>query len=129
MASIGISAWIPRSCTSHYVIKKQSPPATQARASSLQETHIVTSNYEGQKHLTLTQKEDNPLLLAPMSSQAKDEKQPTDAESSAPKCSDKRWKNGTWDLNMFVKHGKMDWHAVIFAGEIFFLACVKTLHT
>ncbi|PIA31000.1 hypothetical protein AQUCO_05300080v1 [Aquilegia coerulea] len=26
-----------------------------------------------------------------------------------------RWKNGTWDLNMFVKNGKMDWDSVIVA--------------
>ncbi|GJS04308.1 receptor-like protein EIX2, partial [Tanacetum coccineum] len=28
---------------------------------------------------------------------------------------DERWKQGTWDLNMFVKSGKMDWDALIVA--------------
>ena len=39
--------------------------------------------------------------------------------SSVLKFSDDRWKNGTWDLNMFVKNGKMDWDGVIIAGEKF----------
>ncbi|KAA8539741.1 hypothetical protein F0562_026433 [Nyssa sinensis] len=40
-----------------------------------------------------------------------------DTQSSVPKFFDERWKNGTWDLNMFVKDGKMDWDAVIVAGR------------
>ncbi|KAD5961434.1 hypothetical protein E3N88_12907 [Mikania micrantha] len=28
---------------------------------------------------------------------------------------DERWKHGSWDLNMFVKSGKMDWDAMIVA--------------
>ncbi|GAV73391.1 hypothetical protein CFOL_v3_16877, partial [Cephalotus follicularis] len=36
-----------------------------------------------------------------------------DTKSSVPKFIDERWKNGTWDLNMFVKGGKMDWDGVI----------------
>ncbi|KAL3521364.1 hypothetical protein ACH5RR_019513 [Cinchona calisaya] len=121
MASISISASLPISPPSHYATKKQPPrAATQAKASSLgteQETHIVTCNSEDHKQrLTLSQKEDDPLLLTPISRPAKDEKQPTEEEEpSAPKFFDKRWKNGTWDLNMFVKYGKMDWHALIFA--------------
>lgn len=27
------------------------------------------------------------------------------------------WRNGTWDLNMLVKEGKMDWDRLIVAGE------------
>ncbi|KAH7578474.1 hypothetical protein JRO89_XS01G0386400 [Xanthoceras sorbifolium] len=38
-------------------------------------------------------------------------------ESSVSKFIDDRWKNGTWDLNMLVKDGKMDWDGVIVAGE------------
>ncbi|KAK3183325.1 hypothetical protein Dsin_030611 [Dipteronia sinensis] len=38
-----------------------------------------------------------------------------DTESSLPKFIDDRWKNGTWDLNMFVKDGKMHWDGVIVA--------------
>ncbi|KAI5670321.1 hypothetical protein M9H77_10685 [Catharanthus roseus] len=36
-------------------------------------------------------------------------------EHSVGKFVDERWKNGTWDLNMFVKRGKMDWDSVIVA--------------
>ncbi|XP_050255042.1 light-harvesting complex-like protein 3 isotype 1, chloroplastic [Quercus robur] len=31
------------------------------------------------------------------------------------KVVDERWKNGTWDLNMFVHDGKIDWDGVIVA--------------
>ncbi|KAJ8552862.1 hypothetical protein K7X08_020255 [Anisodus acutangulus] len=37
------------------------------------------------------------------------------SESQDLRFSDERWKNGTWDLNMFVKNGKMDWDSVIVA--------------
>ncbi|KAJ8537151.1 hypothetical protein K7X08_035552 [Anisodus acutangulus] len=37
------------------------------------------------------------------------------SESQDLRFADKRWKNGTWDLNMFVKNGKMDWDSVIVA--------------
>lgn len=40
-------------------------------------------------------------------------------ESSVSKFVDERWKKGTWDLNMFVENGRMDWDAVIVAGECF----------
>lgn len=117
MASIGIAASIPRSRTSHCFSKKQSPRGTRMRrASSLgaqQEAHTITSNSEGHKRIPET--ENNPLLLTPVLKQAKDGKQPTEADFSAPKFFDRRWKNGTWDLNMFIKHGKRDWHAMIFA--------------
>ncbi|KAF6135564.1 hypothetical protein GIB67_015417, partial [Kingdonia uniflora] len=36
-------------------------------------------------------------------------------KSAAPMFEDQRWKNGTWDLNMFVKCRKMDWDSVIVA--------------
>lgn len=37
------------------------------------------------------------------------------AETSSVKFADEQWKHGTWDLNMFVKSGKMDWDALIVA--------------
>lgn len=128
------SASIPRSRTSQCFTKKQSPGGTRIkRASSLgaqQETHTITSNSEeGHKRITLTQTGNYPLVLTPVLKRAKDGKQPTEADSSAPKFFDKRWKNGTWDLNMFVKHGKMDWHAVIFAGEkVISRICFEPIH-
>ncbi|KAH7533483.1 hypothetical protein FEM48_Zijuj04G0135700 [Ziziphus jujuba var. spinosa] len=33
------------------------------------------------------------------------------------KFTDEWWKNGTWDLNMFVKNGKIDWDSVIVAAR------------
>ncbi|KAK2988928.1 hypothetical protein RJ640_026196, partial [Escallonia rubra] len=38
-----------------------------------------------------------------------------ETEYSVPQFFDERWKNGTWDLNMFVKNGRMDWDDVIVA--------------
>uniref|UniRef100_A0A7N0U8Z4 Uncharacterized protein n=1 Tax=Kalanchoe fedtschenkoi TaxID=63787 RepID=A0A7N0U8Z4_KALFE len=35
------------------------------------------------------------------------------SEASGIKFTDTRWKKGTWDLNMFVKDGKMDWDSLI----------------
>ncbi|CAH9139659.1 unnamed protein product [Cuscuta epithymum] len=32
-----------------------------------------------------------------------------------PRFSDNRWKNGSWDLNVFVRNGRMDWDSVIVA--------------
>lgn len=43
-------------------------------------------------------------------------------EHSVGKFVDERWKNGTWDLNMFVKRGKMDWDSVIVAGDEILMA-------
>ncbi|KAF3662036.1 Glutamate dehydrogenase A [Capsicum annuum] len=40
------------------------------------------------------------------------------SESQDLRYSDERWKNGTWNLNMLVKNGKMNWDAVIVAGLI-----------
>lgn len=45
-------------------------------------------------------------------------------QSSAPRFRDERWKNGTWDLNMFVRNGRMDWDGVIVAGELYLLASI-----
>lgn len=40
-------------------------------------------------------------------------------EAHEPEFFDSRWKEGTWDLNMFVKNGKMDWDSVISAGNFY----------
>lgn len=47
---------------------------------------------------------------------------PLDSNATAvnleiPKFKDPRWVGGTWDLKQFEKGGKIDWDAVIDAGE------------
>ncbi|XVE99394.1 hypothetical protein REPUB_Repub03eG0194500 [Reevesia pubescens] len=46
---------------------------------------------------------------------------PSLTPSLAPKFKDERWKNGTWDLNIFVRNGRMDWDEVIVVGRRKFL--------
>lgn len=101
MASIAISASLQRACSSHHVTKKQQPHTRPARCvGSKQVTHVVaTLNVEDQNNT--------------------DDKSKHGLETKFPdpKFIDKRWKKGTWDLNMFVKDGKMDWRGLIVAGK------------
>ncbi|KAG6418516.1 hypothetical protein SASPL_120720 [Salvia splendens] len=39
-------------------------------------------------------------------------------QHSQPRFHDARWKNGTWDLNMSVKEGRIDWESVIVEGQV-----------
>lgn len=93
MASIGITASIHRA----YTNKPARPP----------QSLVVTPNVKLPAE---------PPLLNP-----KEHGDETD-EQSRPRFSDERWKKGTWDLNMFVKQGRMDWDSVIVAGN------TNTLH-
>ena len=119
MASIAISASLQRACSSHHVTKKQQPQARPARSlGSKQVTHVVTLNVEGQKGLNTPEKQENPPFQNDGSKNADDKSDVgPQTEPSAPKFIDERWNKGTWDLNMFVKDGNMDWDSLIEAGE------------
>ncbi|KAL8049979.1 hypothetical protein ABFX02_06G054000 [Erythranthe guttata] len=114
MASIGIiTASIQRACT-----KKLSTQATTGRA--LRTTHTA-ANVVVPK---LSEKTDNshhsPLLTSHNPKELEHgihhpENQDEQLSNSDRRFSDERWKNGTWDLNMFVKNGRMDWDSVIVA--------------
>ncbi|KAG8381049.1 hypothetical protein BUALT_Bualt06G0080400 [Buddleja alternifolia] len=112
MATIGITASIHRACSSQHITKKQS---TQARTSRSLAANVVTSNVEGLKLAEIRDK--SPFLASETSKVHEDEIKEFEnsVESSYPRFRDERWKNGTWDLNMFVKQGKMDWDSVIVA--------------
>ncbi|XP_057778510.1 light-harvesting complex-like protein 3 isotype 1, chloroplastic [Salvia miltiorrhiza] len=88
MASIGISASTQRACSSQHITKKVSAEARH---------HVVTPN-PNVEPLKLPQKQQH-------------HQPPLDQQ----RFSDARWKNGTWDLNMFVKQGRMDWDSLIVA--------------
>ncbi|XP_031392353.1 light-harvesting complex-like protein 3 isotype 1, chloroplastic [Punica granatum] len=40
-----------------------------------------------------------------------------DEGPTTPKFEDERWKKGTWDLNMFVENGRVDWDGIIVAAK------------
>lgn len=106
----------------HNKRRSRSSPVSPASAlGTKNDSHVtIPSNLDGRDHhLNITIKElKNPVQVNQYSNQAKEEVQHVaNAQHSVPKFSDERWKNGTWDLNMFVKRGKKDWDAVIVAGE------------
>ncbi|KAI3458377.1 hypothetical protein Pfo_015040 [Paulownia fortunei] len=116
MASIGITASIQRACSSQHITKKPSTQARPARSlGTKQATNVVTPNVEG---LKLAEKQEKiSLVTSDNPKELRDEMQHSknSDEQSHPRFSDERWKNGTWDLNKFVKQGRMDWDAVIVA--------------
>ncbi|GFP87040.1 hypothetical protein PHJA_000847800 [Phtheirospermum japonicum] len=125
-SSIGITASIQRarSCTSQHITNT---PSTQSRsARSLRATKVVTPNVEG---LKLSEKQEVfPSVPSDNPEHGFQNSEKSDEKPSSPRFHDERWKNGTWDLNMFVKQGRMDWDAVIVAGRAamvgFFMAYI-----
>ncbi|XP_051138434.1 light-harvesting complex-like protein 3 isotype 1, chloroplastic [Andrographis paniculata] len=102
MASIGITAFTVtlRACSSnHHLTKKRRPPAAAS----------VVTNVE-----TIGKQESATILMEDPLKEHENPVQHLDGPSP-PRFFNERWKNGTWDLNMFVKQGRMDWDAVIVA--------------
>ncbi|KAL2541894.1 Chlorophyll A-B binding family protein [Abeliophyllum distichum] len=113
MASVGVTTSIQRACNSQHITKKQPPQSRTARLKKA--TNVVTPNFDG---LKLAENQEKSPFLAETPKEPGDKfEHSNNAESLYPRFSDERWKNGTWDLNMFVKHGRMDWDAVIVAGR------------
>ncbi|KAL9338247.1 hypothetical protein Peur_070016 [Populus x canadensis] len=115
MASISISASLHRTCGSHRVTIKQRPQARTARSlGSKQATRAVTLNVEGQRGVDMSEQQEKPALATGGSNKANDKSENgLETKHSVPKFIDERWKKGTWDLNMFVRDGKMDWDGLI----------------
>ncbi|KAI3720892.1 hypothetical protein L2E82_31890 [Cichorium intybus] len=108
MASIGINAAMHRACSSPHLTTKEvsSPLGTTRSLGTKQAPTFVSLNVEGQKPLNTPQEQNqnnNGVENGDMT------------ETYSSKFTDERWKQGTWDLNMFVKSGKMDWDALIVA--------------
>lgn len=120
MASIAISASLQKACSSHHVAKKQHAQTKPAYSlGTKQAIDAVTIDVEGQKGFKIDEK-DQPSPQINNSEGLEDKSaNKLEIESSARKFSDERWKNGTWDLNMFVRNGRMDWDSVIVAGKLF----------
>ncbi|GMP69773.1 hypothetical protein CsSME_00028905 [Camellia sinensis var. sinensis] len=117
MASISISASMQRACSSHHVTKKHPLQARPSRSfGTKQSTQFVSLDIESQqKGLDIAEQKEKSALVVEKTEETKDdeEKDCLDTENSVTKFVDARWKNRTWDLNMFVKDGKMDWDSVI----------------
>ncbi|KAL5724057.1 hypothetical protein ACHQM5_007367 [Ranunculus cassubicifolius] len=101
MASIAISASMQRACTAR--------PTCSLGAK--EKTSLVTVDVESKKKKVNLKEMHVPTMR--MEEEAVHSKEEDD--ESVVMFSDEKWKNGTWDLNMFVKHGKMDWDSVITA--------------
>ncbi|PON92459.1 Chlorophyll A-B binding protein [Trema orientale] len=122
MASISISASLQRACSSNHVTKKQQPQPRAARSLGTKQTtsanHVVTLNVENQKSLGVPEQvqEKSPSYISkPENAENEKSEDGLDSEVCASKFIDERWKNGTWDLNMFVHNGKIDWDGLIVA--------------
>ena len=117
MTSISINASMQRACSSQHVTNKQQSQVRPVRSlGTKQATPSVTPNVEGQKGLN--EQHLKPLVVEKSKETMDELKQKIEIEPPVAKFFDERWKKGTWDLNMFIKNGKMDWDGVIVAGEI-----------
>ncbi|KAD5961497.1 hypothetical protein E3N88_12970 [Mikania micrantha] len=107
MVSIVINAAMYRACSSpHLATKEPSQLGTKRTLGTKQDSTFVGLNIKGQSRLITPQEQiynkkgvENDDLTA----------------TSGVRFVDGRWKQGNWDLNMFVKSGKMDWDALIVA--------------
>lgn len=120
MASMVITSSLHIASCTHHVAKKQQPQSGTARSlGSKQVANVVTLDVEGQKGFNTAEHQVKSASYNEKSNDAKDEMEhgsDTDSRHCGTKFVDERWKNGTWDLNMFVHDGKMDWDGVIVAG-------------
>lgn len=115
MASITITASMLKSCSKHQF--KVRPPRSFGTKQAA--NHIVTLNIQDEKGLSMDERQQKAPLVIDKSGEAEGELEHDKEREEAPelKFFDSRWKEGTWDLNMFVKNGKMDWDGVIVAGK------------
>lgn len=121
MASIAISASLQILCSSsnHATKRKQRPPVGgQSLGTKQDTTHVVTLDVEGQRSFNIAEQMKSGVHNDRPDHDAADSKSKhgLDEKLFVMKFTDERWKNGTWDLNMFIKHGKMEWDGVILAG-------------
>lgn len=105
MASLTITVSMQKTWKHKCMLKPSWSLATKQAAAP-----IVTLNIESSKSLNL----DKSGEAQGEAAVRKDRQEAHEQEFFDP-----RWKQGTWDLNMFVKNGKMDWDSVISAGNFF----------
>ncbi|XP_076894103.1 light-harvesting complex-like protein 3 isotype 1, chloroplastic [Bidens hawaiensis] len=107
MASIYINAAMYRACSSpHLATKEPSQIGTTRSLGTKQDSTLVGLNVRDQNGLITPQEQNQDNKVVESSD---------GTETSSFRFVDERWKQGTWDLNMFVKSRKMDWDALIVA--------------
>nr|XP_048326750.1 light-harvesting complex-like protein 3 isotype 1, chloroplastic [Ziziphus jujuba var. spinosa] len=94
-----------------------------------QATHVVNLDVESQTNFRTAEQDKSAIQIDRHDEAAENRSKPdSDIELSGAKFTDEQWKNGTWDLNMFFKNGKIDWDIVIVAGRAamvgFFMAYI-----
>lgn len=117
MASIAISASFPRASTSNHHVSMKKQHAHQARPAYSSTTKNPTPKVISTLDVGDCDGFDATEHHGNVASARDKLEEDTDVWNHGERFKDKRWKNGTWDLNMFVKNGKMDWEGVIVAGE------------
>ncbi|XP_060676011.1 light-harvesting complex-like protein 3 isotype 1, chloroplastic [Ziziphus jujuba] len=131
MASIAISASLQTLSTSNnLVIIRKHPQSIVVRSlGTKQATHVVNLDVESQTNFKTAEQDKSAIEIDRHDEAAENRSKPnSEIELSGAKFTDERWKKGTWDLNMFVKNGKIDWDSVIVAGRAamvgFFMAYI-----
>ncbi|OVA19808.1 hypothetical protein BVC80_1687g31 [Macleaya cordata] len=117
MASIAISSSLQIAFSSHQFIKKyHSLARPRCSLATKQTTHVVTVDVDN-KNVTklLDPREKIQFNENGSAGNGGESAKGMDIESSVLRFHDERWKNGTWDLNLFIKDGNMDWDGVIVA--------------
>ncbi|KAF5181751.1 Light-harvesting complex-like protein 3 isotype 1 protein [Thalictrum thalictroides] len=122
MASIAIYASMQRAYSSHHVVKKQQSLARRTCTLRTKHvTHVVSVDVGSKKKVSLAETHERTVVHKnePVRTEGESvpstERASSETVSSGSMFNDERWKNGTWDLNMFVQNGKMDWDSVIVA--------------
>ncbi|OWM79418.1 hypothetical protein CDL15_Pgr022830 [Punica granatum] len=118
MASVSISSPFHITCSINNKKSKQQHSREKnrhlPRAGPATSGHVFTQNTEGQKghiHGAETPMDRSKHVEVKLPEDSRDEGPTT------PKFEDERWKKGTWDLNMFVENGRVDWDGIIVAAK------------
>ncbi|XP_074374543.1 light-harvesting complex-like protein 3 isotype 1, chloroplastic [Apium graveolens] len=104
MASLSVTVSMQKACSTAYFMRKHK---SVLKPSCSVATKQAAAPIESAKSLNLDDKSGE------VEAQVAINKDTEDAHE--PEFFDARWKEGTWDLNMFVNKGKMDWDSVISA--------------
>nr|XP_048326759.1 light-harvesting complex-like protein 3 isotype 1, chloroplastic [Ziziphus jujuba var. spinosa] len=118
MASIAISASFQTLSPSNNLVTIRKQPQSIALRSlrTKQATQVENLDGESQTNFKTAEQDKSAIHIDRHDEAAENRYKPdSNTELSGAKFTDERWKNGAWDLNMFVKNGKMDWHIVIVA--------------
>nr|XP_048326753.1 light-harvesting complex-like protein 3 isotype 1, chloroplastic [Ziziphus jujuba var. spinosa] len=107
MASIAISASLQTLRTSNNLVTIRKQPQSIALRSlgTKQATHVENLDAESQTNFKTPEQDKSAIHIDRHDEAAENISKPdSNTELSGAKFTDERWKNGAWDLNMFVKN-------------------------